>query len=769
MRKEYNAYEEYGGGMPDDTIRPSQFKRNLSILRRHIWVIVAVFAIVATIGVLRAYRAAPHYWATAKILVERQGPHFTQFQDVVNGAPAWGPEYYKTQLGIMTSRAVLELALEDPEIRGLFERTENAHRKKSLRAKLRRTIPALLGIPPTAPSEPWERLRAYVSPKHVTDTSFIQVRINDGDPERAAKLANAVAGAFIKYHIVRRMEISNDVFVYLERQKDQEEMALQQAHRRLHQFREDTKISTLDSSSDHPVLMRLSMLNNQLTRTQLERIEAESQYRVAQHALDSDRESLHVGSDQIFSLTSLLDDETASSIRESLVLAENELSSMGQIYGPLHPRLKSVESRVQHLRGKLRSTMQEVVTTLSTQLEMLEQEEGELRRQYDEQNVSALNLAKQSLTFKSHEMDVQRHQRLLEVLIQRMSEVEITSDYTRTNVELIERASVPKAPSGPDKKRMASLSLLFGLLLGVGMAMFLERIDDTVRTPDDIEMNVGISVLGFVPEIKAKKSEQDNRAYRGLVSVLEPSSSALEAYRNIRTSLFFSAPAEDAKVLLVTSAGPGDGKTTTASNLALVIAQTGKRVLLIDADFRRPKVHKIFGLNDEIGFSSVLVGEATLDDAVQKTAHDIENIDKLDIIAAGPTPPNPTELFETKAARRVIEGLRDKYDRIIIDTPPVLFVSDATILSSLGDGVVIVGRAGKNTTAAMTRAKKQLETGKARIVGGILNDVKVSRLGHYYSDYYYYGHAKYHRDYYGSYYSRDDKPKKSGRNKTAGV
>ena len=294
--------------------------------------------------------------------------------------------------------------------------------------------------------------------------------------------------------------------------------------------------------------------------------------------------------------------------------------------------------------------------------------------------------------FKQLESNVERHRRLLEVLVQRMSEVEITSDYAKTNVQVIESASMPKHAVGPNKQRMATMSAVFGLMLGLGMAFFLERIDDTVRTPEDLEIDIGIPVLGFVPEVVVTK-DASGRTKRGLISALEPSSSAIEAYCNIRTGLFFSAPAEEAKLLVVTSCGPGDGKTTTSTNLALVIAQSGKRVLLIDADFRRPMVHNVFGLDNQVGFSSVLVGEAPLEQAIQKTVHDIDHIDKLDILTAGPRVPNPTELFESPVTSALLESLRANYDRVIVDTPPALYVSDTSILSTYGDGVILVARA----------------------------------------------------------------------------
>ena len=768
MNTELNNYDEYGE-TPIRNDRPSPFKRNLSIVRRHVWIVIAMFVIVATFGLLRAYKATPMYNATAKLLVERQSPNVTKLQGVMQSAPAWGPEYYKTQEGLLVSRAVLEVALENPEIRELFEDVSGEEQKKrTIMSRLRRTIPALLGIPPSDPPEPWERLASYVRPKHVHDTQFIRVNINSSNKDLASKLANAVADAFVKYHIVRRLEISNDVFFYLQDQKQKEEQAIIEAQEALQDYRENLTVSTIDSrDSSHPVLSRLASLNSHLTDTQLQRIEIEAQYRVAKQALEAGGRANVASAQQLFSLSALFEDgTTATMLKNSIVDAEQRLAVLSETYGPRHPQIEQLESQIEHMRTTFKDSLGDALSSMSTRIEMLAQEEQELEMQHKDQNVLALELAKGEIMLNRLQNDLDRHERLYDVLVERMSEVELTTDYARTNVEVIERASVPKAPFGPNKRRMAAISLILGVVLGVGLAFVIERIDDTVRTPEDLEIDVGVSVLGFVPEIVTKKDCKDGSAYRGLISALEPHSSAIEAYRNIRTALFFSAPAEEAKVLLVTSAGPSDGKTTTATNLALTIAQSGKRVLLIDADLRRPRVHKTFGLSGETGFSSVLVGEATLEDAIQKTMHDVENIDKLDILTAGPKGPNPTELFESSSATKLFTDLRKRYDRIIIDTPPALFVSDTSILSTVCDGIILVAKAGKNTKAHVARAKKQLESVDAKIIGSILNSVKVSRLSHYYSDYFYHGYARYYRDYYGSYYT-DRKKKRKGKGKAS--
>jgi capsular exopolysaccharide synthesis family protein len=225
-----------------------------------------------------------------------------------------------------------------------------------------------------------------------------------------------------------------------------------------------------------------------------------------------------------------------------------------------------------------------------------------------------------------------------------------------------------------------------------------------------------------------------------------------EAYRNIRTSIFFSTPAGGGKVLAVTSCGPGEGKTTTATNLAVAIAKSGKKILLVDADFHRPMVDKILKLNKTAGLSTVLVGEAELKAVIQNVEYEGAKIEGLDVAVAGPPSPNPSELLGSQRMSQLLSEVRDSYDWVLVDTPPILFVSDASILSALCDGVILVVRAGVNNRSMLNRTREHLENIKVKIVGSVLNQMVVGRFGRYYSHYYYHGYSRYSRDYHRSYY-----------------
>ncbi len=745
-----------GRGMMDEP----EFKRYVGILRRRVWAVVTALVIVVTLGTVHAFKATPVYWAGAKILIEKQTPKVMNYEDVMQ-LHAADRDYYRTQKELVKSQAVLQKAVGQPGMRELLEgmgEGSGAGGLASLVGEIRRTVAAVIGAQPASPPELWQRLRDMVEVEQIQGTQLLQVAVENPSPERAALVANSVARSFEQYHLERKLQTSNDAFKFLQGQGAEQEQELLGAEAALQQFREDVRVVSLDmADARNPLLLRLGRLSSQLTKAQLERIELEAGFHVVQGALESDAEGRGLGDEPLFSLPEVRNDPTLVMLRAKLVQAEQEEGALADIYGPEHPQFLVVRTKAELLRAELRQALTQLVASLSAELVALRNQELALKEEYDQENQLALEMAKQSLTYNRLQNEVIRQRKLFDVLVERMREVDLSADYGKTNIEVVESAEVAHAPFKPRKARLVLLSTVVGLLSGIGLAFFFEYMDDTVKTPEDMEARVGIPVLGFVPAMSSLDGEADDFAYKGMVCAVDPTCSATEAYRNIRTSLFFSAPAEQSKVLVVTSGGPGDGKTTTAANLALVMAQSGQRVLLMDADFRRPTVHKIFGLDARSGVSTILVNGCSLAEAVQKAHNNGEVIENLDVLPVGPKPPNPAELLDSQSMRGLLAEVREKYDRVVIDTPPVLFVADATILGAISDGVIMVVKSAVNSRSLARRAKEQLEGVNARILGGVLNDVHISQLGYYYSDYYYYGYSRYYRDYYGSYYSAEDR------------
>jgi polysaccharide biosynthesis transport protein len=338
--------------------------------------------------------------------------------------------------------------------------------------------------------------------------------------------------------------------------------------------------------------------------------------------------------------------------------------------------------------------------------------------------------------------DVYTARQIYDSLLQRAKETDVTGELQTTNIRVVDRATVPEKPSKPRKKRDLLLALIIGLMGGGALAFFMEALDQSVKTPEDVKNKVKLPCLGT---IAVPAAEEDKHVKNELIISLKPRSVISEAYRGIRTSIVFTAVEHKRKTILITSSSPQEGKTTVASNLAIAMAQSGEKTILLDADMRKPRLENVFGIKMQHGLSDILAGKDIFKDAVHKT--DIQN---LDIIACGSIPPNPSELLGSRKIQEFLAFLEEKYDRVIIDSSPVLAVTDSVVLSGKVDGVILVVKAGYTHKNAAIKVKEILETVKtASILGVVLNMVETGKSGghyYYYSQYYGKHHGKYYGD-----------------------
>jgi polysaccharide biosynthesis transport protein len=328
--------------------------------------------------------------------------------------------------------------------------------------------------------------------------------------------------------------------------------------------------------------------------------------------------------------------------------------------------------------------------------------------------------------------DVDTSRELYQSLLKRISETEVTGELRSTNIRVVDKASVPRNPSKPRKKLNFVIAFMIGLFGGGGLAFLMESLDQTLTTPDDIKNHLKLASLAA---IATPRDEEDKKVKTELMTAERPRSTVSEAYRSLRTSIMFTAVERRRKVILMTSAGPQEGKTTTAINLAIVMAQAGEKVLLMDADLRQPRIEKVFALEKEHGLTEVLAGTETFDSAVHKTG-----IDNLYVIACGTIPPNPSELLGSVKMSELLSALGSKFDRVIIDAPPALAVTDPVILSGMVDGTVIVVKANETNRHAVLKVKEMVEAvNSSNIIGVVLNMVETERAGGHYYYYRYYG------------------------------
>ncbi len=391
------------------------------------------------------------------------------------------------------------------------------------------------------------------------------------------------------------------------------------------------------------------------------------------------------------------------------------------------------------------------ILTLEIEIQSLSAKTEALKNIVDDYSANLNTLPEKSLKLASLERNAKVGENIFLMLKEKYEESKINEAGQIGNVRIIDKALPPEDPIKPKKKINLLLGALLGLGFGLGMAFFVERLDNSLKSIEDVEAT-GLSILGSIPLIKSskdkksKKEEEKSEDYQvkkitsNLVTHFEPKSPISEAYRTFRTNLQFARLDSPLKTILVTSSGPSEGKSTTVANLAITMSQMGTKTILIDSDLRRPVLHSIFNLQRAPGLTNYLAGNVPWKEIVQETP-----IENLSLLTCGVLPPNPSELLGSKKMRMLLEELKEKYDMILFDSPPVIAVTDAAVLSTLLDGVVLVSSSGSTSREALSRAITLLENVKGRLIGGVLNKIKVESVYgsyHYYYYYHYYGGTK---------------------------
>jgi len=573
----------------------------------------------------------------------------------------------------------------------------------------------------------WQVLNS-LEVKIVPNTDIIQIIATSPDATEAALIANTTAETFIRDRIERRLNSVQQAIRWLEGQLKEEQSQLDGARIELYNFMQQYGILDID---EH----RSTKLDEELTAMKEKVRSAREKTNALKFKLDQITK-LSKSPELIDTIPEALNNEILAKLRTQEVTLEQESIKLSATYGSNHPNIMLIQRQLDNIRKSKREEVEKIINSIRFQYETALSEEKSLTQASDKLEKSLEDLKKKTIRYFTLKREVESGEKIYDVLLNRFKETTLAEEMSKsTNASVIQHAYVPLMPSKPNVPRVLAVGLFLGLAAGVGLAFLLEHLDNTFTKPDQVEHYLGLTFLGAVPLLTLPQDPSLN-GNRTLVARVEPKSSGAEAYRALRTSILLSSADYQPQALLVTSPGKGEGKSSTAANLATVMAQAGNRVLLIDCDLRKPTLHKIFDLDRDLGLSRLLVSRE-LDPAafIQQSG---EN--GLDVLTCGPIPPNPSELLGSKKMAELIEMLRNQYDRIILDSPPLLAATDAAVLTPFIDGTVLVVRAGETRREAAQRTVRILADLNARITGIVLNQLEVRKNGYYYYDYYYYGH-----------------------------
>ncbi|HEX3694607.1 MAG TPA: polysaccharide biosynthesis tyrosine autokinase [Polyangia bacterium] len=683
------------------------------------WPIIALAAVLsAGIAFIWTYRQPKIYEASCMLVIESLAPQVLQgVKDVVELGTGtfWGnKEFFETQYRIIQSTAVMKGVVER-----LGLQNDPAYRGPNGKADVMDIARLLL---------------PQVQLKPVKESRLAEIVVSDRKPERAAMISNAVADAYLEYNLDYKLEGARTAQAWLGEQAGELRKKLEDSELALYEYKRNRNLLAVGLDEKvNMITANLTHVNTRLSEVRVQRIELESMRKIILAARGN--------IDEKASLPEIQKSGSIVRIKDTYVALEKERADLASRYGVEHPRLKALDGELAAVRKQWEHEIDEMLSAFEKNYEATVDTEKALERMMEGEKKEAIELAKIEVEYKPLGRAAEENNKVYSLIASRQKEIDLTGLMKVNNVRVLERAVVPVAPVRPKPMQNLGIGLLIGLGAGIALAFLIEALDNTLKTQANVEAALGVPVLGLIPIIGGKQEDKDEPQKlreRDLGVYLDPRSLAAECCRSIRTNILFMSPDRPIRTLVVTSPSPREGKTTTAINLAVTMAETGGRVLVVDTDLRRPRLHRSFGVPNQIGISTVIVGKSTLDEAIKST--DVPN---LDVLPCGPTPPNPSELLHTGRFAKVLEDCASRYERVILDSPPCSAVTDPAVLGNVADGVILIVQAGGTTREAAMHARRHLTAAKARLLGVILNEIDFSNPAYGYQYYYYQNYSRY--------------------------
>jgi capsular exopolysaccharide synthesis family protein len=695
------------------------------ILRKHQWLILTFLLTVVTVVTIASFKMKPVYEAAARVEVDKESQNVLRFQDD-NAYDDYmdSEDYIETQAKILQSET---LALQTIKSLDLGRYPEFGGSVNSLTFAQSGTAskrPAILGA-----------FLGGLSVKRVPNSRLIEVRFEAEDPQLAALVVNTHLQDFIEQNFRSKYDATTQASTWLSAELEELRLKVEKSEDERIAYERKNQIWQIDEKQDITT-QKLADLSKTVTDAQTALAEREALYRMA---LSGNVDSLPAARDN-----TVIQDL----VKRKSQLDEDYAEALNQ-YGPNYPKVQRLAAQQKELDEDLAKQRNLMVETIKTEYDTARSHVAILQEALDRQKAEANDLAEKLVNYHILQHDADSNKQLYDGLLQKLKEAGISAGLRSSNIRVVDPALAPTSPSRPQKARNISLAFLVGLVGGVGLAIFREYLDNTVKSPDDIESLTGLPSLAVVPSLPGLNGhhgklsrlarEAAPQAALGprveLLSYVQPKSQISEAFRALRTSLLLSQAEHPPQVILVTSALPREGKTTAAVNLAVTLAQLGDRTLLMDSDLRKPGVRRALNLTigKEAGLSSYLAGVSTLDEVL--IPH--PTISNLTALTTGPVPPSPADLLSSHKMREAIAEVRRRFKFVVIDSPPVMAATDAVILSALTDGVLLVVRSGETPKEAFTRTRDLLAAVKCRLLGVVLNAVDSSAPDYYYSYRYY--------------------------------
>jgi polysaccharide biosynthesis transport protein len=762
------------------------------IIRKRLWLIIGVAVLIPTLTSIIVIRKPDIYEAQARIQVDLENANpllngMSKNSSVVLGGENNDPAYFNTQLQILTGPGLLRRVAKNLDLEHNSTFLRDYPRSNSMLPDFRRMLGLKTNIAQNSPvsdSLPVlssdsvgttalelaeaERLSDYVddlqetlkvepvkeSRLTVRETRLIDINYRHTDPRLAAKIVNTIAQTFVDQNLEKKKSTSGSTGTYLEKRIAELQSTIRAKEEELINYGNSHKIISLDKN-ENTVVERLAGLNKQL-------LDAENERKIAQAAYEASQQP---GAAEALSQGGQSEKEvsTATRLRTEAELKLNDLrqkrAELSVENTDKWPAMKEIDRQIVVLEKQISDTRNRAITTISanlvTRFKQAQATEDALRKAYNEQRTETLTQNEAAVNYHIIQQEIDTNKSLLDSLLQQMKTNDVILTGTPNNIRVVDFAIAQKKPVSPKRTFIVAMAVLLSLGCGVAMAFFLEYLDDTIKSSEDIENFLHLPSVALIPMASQPKQKRSlvlasknslaagnggNGPQQVLLTQLDKHSPVAEAYRHLRTSILLSTAGRPPRSLLITSSVPSEGKTTTAVNTALSLVQTGARVLIIDADMRRPRLHSIFNLSNNEGLSGLLsreVGDAEINASIQK-----DHESGLHVLTSGPVPPNPAELLGSEQMLKLVASVTSNFAHVIIDSPPVAAFTDGVLIGAMVDGVLLVVNSGKSSRRVVSRARRLLQDVGARIIGVVLNKIEAAGSNsYYYRGYYQHYHA----------------------------
>jgi capsular exopolysaccharide synthesis family protein len=714
------------------------------VIQKRRWITIAFFLIVLVTTAIATFTMKPIYRGTITIQINKENPQIVDFKEIF-AVNTMDLDYYQTQYKILESRTLAKKVVQTLK---LGEHPQFLSKPEAFQKQKLGFLDSIIGFfspsnqnvsgekgsaeddrESTLINQFLERLK--IEP--IRNSRLVRIHFDSHFPELSTQVPNTLAANFIQQSLDNRFINTEQAREWLTKQLEGLKAKVEMADEALQGFGSKHDIISLEEK-ENVTMRRLTELNETLTKAESERMAKEALYKqTKEHHFDA--------------LPSILENRLIQDLKQTFIQLEAQYMKLSETFKPDYPELVRLKQQMQTIQKRLEGEINKIITAIQNDYEAYLRRETLLRQAFEQQKAKVMVMKEKSIQYNILKREADTNKELYGGLLQRMKEAGVSAGITASNIQIIDQAEWPTRPYKPNKKLNLLLAAVVGLFFGLGLAFFFEYLDNTVKTPEEVEQMIRLPSFGMVPEIsyeRRKRLESGASSPVELITFDHPKSMLSEAYRNIRTSILLSSSGKPPQRIAITSPNPSEGKTTTVINTAIALSQTGAQVIVVDADLRKPRIHKVFNGEDGMGLSNFLSGHTELESIIRKT-----EIPNLFYIAAGPIPPNPSELIGSNLFKNMMESLGEQFDHIVVDSPPVLGFADSVILSTFVDGVILVVLGGRTPRETLQRAKEVLGQVNSKILGVVINRVNIHR-----SDYGYYYYQYHH------YYGKEGKKKK---------